>query len=351
MLRSSLKTLIVALAAMLSSCGGEQVEPPPPVRPVQTIMVGGSLTGRLTFPGVVQAAKRAELSFRVAGPLVELPVNEGDYVEAGKMLAHIDPRDYNIAVTETRAQYDKSEADRRRYQNLYEQNAVPLSDLEYARAQRDVAKARFEQAQADLKDTYLRAPFDGRIGAKFVENFEIVKAQQRIMTLHNVEGIEIVVNVPEYLMALSNAGVTIESEASFDTWPGRNYPLVIKEQTAEADAQTRTYAVTFAMPQPEELVVLPGMNAKVILTPGQGAQGVRQVLTVPAQAVVANDEGDAIVWVLLDGGIVESRRVSIGEVTGTAGVRVLDGLNSGEEIIVTGLNHLQDGMQVRRMER
>jgi multidrug efflux pump subunit AcrA (membrane-fusion protein) len=117
-------------------------------RPVATFLVGQGLTSRLTFPGTVQAADRAELAFRVSGPLVELPVVEGDLVEQGQLIARIDPRDYQIAVAQAKASFDQAVADAARFKRLYEREAVALAELEVRIALRDVSEAFYEQASA-----------------------------------------------------------------------------------------------------------------------------------------------------------------------------------------------------------
>lgn len=83
-----------ALILILGSCGGEEKDEAPVqvVRPVKTMTLGGEQgTGR-SFPGKVQGSQRVNLSFRVQGPLIEFPVNEGDEVKAGQLLARLDPK-------------------------------------------------------------------------------------------------------------------------------------------------------------------------------------------------------------------------------------------------------------------
>ena len=349
-------TFLVALVAgSLSGCGGEEVaELEPVVRPVKTMVVGGDQGERLSFPGTVQAADRAELSFRVAGPLVELPVNEGDEVRRGQLLARIDPRDFEIALAEARAAFEKGEADYNRYKNLYERNAVPLAELELRRAQRDVSAAGFDQAQANLRDTRLVAPFSGRVGRKFVENFEDVIAKESILTLHDINLVEAVIDVPEYVMATVRKGIGARYTASFTSAPGVEFDLSFKEAAAEADPQTQTFQVTFQMPQPEELRVLPGMTAEV--NAYLGALGVEDPslaqFLVPAEAVFASVAGEPHVWVVDTNELtVRSREVQVGEVTGQNSIRILDGLERGETIAVAAVHQLKDGSKIRLMER
>ena len=346
--------LIPLLTTLLttSGCGRrEEAEPPAVVRPVSTMMVGGMGGGRLTFPGTTQAADRAELSFRVAGPLIAFPVNEGDNVAQGQLLARIDPRDYRIALAEAKAAYDQAEADAQRYRRLYEREAVPLADLELATARRDVARARFEQAQADLRDTELRAPFAGQIGLKYVENFEDVPAKEGILSLHDIGQVEIVINVPESVMATVREGHIPTIVTTFDVAPNRSYPMQVKEFAVAADPATQTFPITFTMPQPTDLRVLPGMTALVILSDLLLGEEDSVPITVPAHAVFSDASGAAQVWIVdTEARTVHQRGVRVGPVTGMQSIVVLEGLTPGETIAVAGIYQLEEGQEIRLMD-
>ena len=340
---------IGAAMLMMNGCGGKVTEEAPPVvRPVTTMTVGGSMAGRLSFPGTVQASQRVNLSFRVSGPLIQFPVNEGQEVQKGQLLARIDPRDYRIALDESQAAFQKAEADYNRYQRLYEKEAVPLADLDYYRAQRDVAKSRLDVAEAELSDTYLKAPYSGRIGEKFVENYEEVRVLQAVLSLHDVTRIEIVVDIPEYLMANMRGGKLAQIEAAFDSAPDKKFPVEIFEASAQADSRTQTFRVTLTMPQPEEIRILPGMTALVFVHVREDMDDEEmEQFIIPARAVYAGDDGTAYVWVIDDDMRVHAREVEAGQVTGEGDIRIHDGLSAGEMIAVTGVTQLREGMQVR----
>jgi multidrug efflux system membrane fusion protein len=341
----------MAAVLVLMGCGQEATAPDRPsvVRPVKTLVVGTGGGDRLAFPGTVQAAKRAELSFRVSGPLIELPVNEGDRVSAEQLLGRIDPRDFEISVAEATAEAGKTEADYQRYQRLYEKDAVPLSDVELRRAQRDMSAARLEQAQQNLLYTHLVAPFPGRIGRRFIENFEVVQAQQPIVTLHQINRVEIVIDVPESLMANVREGAALKLSAMFDSHRDRPFPLTFKEASAEADPQTQTFQVTLAMPQPGELRVLPGMTAQVVVQ--FGTEGGDDDFAVPAVSVFAGLDGGSRVWVVDPQALtVNERSVSVGEVTGDKEIWIREGLEPGEMIAVTAVHRLREGMKIRPLE-
>jgi RND family efflux transporter MFP subunit len=339
-----------SLTHLLGCGGGELEEAPPLARPVKTMVLGGGPEGRRGFPGTVLAGERVVLSFRVGGPVIELKVVEGQGVRKGQVLARIDPRDYLIALDEAKAAFIKAEADYKRYQRLYEQNAVPLADLEFRRAQRDVAKARQDEAETNLGYTYMRAPFSGRIGERYIEQFEEVRSNQQILTLNNVSMVDITLDVPEQLMSTASED-DLEAVATFESAPGIEYPLTVKEVSAQADPQTRTFKVTLTMPQPEEVRLLPGMTGNVILRllASEGGGGDRFI--VPAAAVFYGDDSVPHVWVVdEDQMTVHARVVEIGAVTGVGNIWLLGGVQTGERIAAAGVSRLREDMKIRLME-
>jgi membrane fusion protein, multidrug efflux system len=354
--KSILAIILISCASSIlaiTSCKGEkEVESTPVTRPVKTFIAGGNEGFSRSFPGTVQATQRVNLSFRVSGPLIELPVDEGEEVTKGQLLARIDPRDYKIAVDEARAKYIEAEADYKRYKELYEREAVPLAELDVRRAKHDTAKARLEEAQANLSDTSLKAPFPGFVGAKFAQNYEYIRAQQEILSLQDVSKIEIVVDVPENIIATAREDQERgELFATFQTAPGQKFPLEIKEISAQADPRTLTYRVTLIMPQPEGINVFAGMTAQVHATGSADADEEYPKFIIPAYAVFAADDGTQRVWIIdQKDNTVHQREVKVGSVTGKEGIEILEGIKLGEMIALTGVTALREGMKVRPMK-
>lgn len=341
----------ILLTGFLSGCGGDQNtgNAAPVARPVKTMVVGGGFDETRTFPGRVEAGQRANLSFRVGGPLIDLPVEKGQRVAKGELIARIDPRDYEIARQQANATYTKAEADFRRFQELYERDAVALTDLELKRAHRDVTRAQLDDAEANLRDTTLRAPFAGIVGERYVENFEDVQAKQQIARLQNFEMVDIIIDVSENMIAEVRDKTGLVAVATFEAAPGREFPLTLKEVAAQADVTTRTYQVTLTMPQPEGLNVLEGMTGLVRAT-HSSPPGDTSVFVIPAAALVGEDSSGQYVWVVDDGLAVHKQSVSIGEVTGTQSIEITGGLEGGERIAIAAVHHLREGMKIRLMD-
>jgi len=337
---------ILAVAALpgLVACGGKEEPPPPAAQAVRVVTVGEGGGSALTFPGTVEAADRAVLSFQVPGSVAEIPVKEGDRVQKGQLVAQLDPTDYEIATREAQAAFDQAEAEAKRYQRLYEQNAVPIADVELRRSQRDVAQAKLEQAKTNLGYARITAPFDGVVGKRHVEKFEQVQAKQAIVSLNGTGLREVAVDFPEQYIARARGGVS--ATAAFDALPGRELPLTVEEIATQADPATRTYRVTFTFANLDDANILPGMTAKVTVTAAAGVTA-GAGLVVPVRAVTGAADS-AYVWVLdRAAGAVHRRGVTAGDLVGEDGIRVLQGLTAGEEIAVTGVQHLQEGMAVR----
>ena len=342
--------LFLSLIFLLPACGSEEEKSTVPiVRPVKTIVVGGFTSGTLSFPGRVDAGEKALMSFRVPGRIIELPIKEGEKVSKNQLLAKLDPQDYQIAVSEAEAQYKKTVADFKRYQTLYEKDAVPLADLDLKRSERDVSKAKLDEAKRNLRYTFLRAPFTGRIGKRYVENFMDIQAQQDILDLNNVENIEVIFDVPEDLIRRKDEFERIDAFAVFEGKTKKEYPLTVKEVSNRADPATQTFKVTLLMPQPKEFQLLPGMTAEVLVkTKGKKMDAAEQEFVVPSIAVLTDADGSTYVWVVQsDSMIVNKKNVVVGELTGSDKIVVKSGLENGSRIVTAGVNNLQEGIQVR----
>ncbi len=318
------------------------------------------------FPGQAKATQEVDLAFRVAGPLIEFPVNVGDEVPEGQELARIDPRDFQVELRNVQGQLERenavlirAEADYERVVRIKKQDPGAVSQALIDRSRQLVESTRanirsLQAAVAAAKDrlsyTYLNAPFDGIITATYVENFENVKAKQPIVRLIDHSRIEMIVNIPENMIHwadyLKAAGRV--QRVRFDPHPDLEIEAEIKEIGKEASRTTRTYPVTLIMDQPENVKILPGMAGKAtkaIALPGMQDQ---VDIVVPETAVFSPDDSDTTyVWVIDEQKkTVAKREVKAGELLDT-GIAITDGLKPGEWIATAGVHYLQEGQEVR----
>jgi RND family efflux transporter MFP subunit len=342
-------SLIFALAFSISGCSKkkEEVEVKEVVRPVKLLTVGGKSTGKeIKYPGRIRASERVDLAFQVSGPLIELPVAEGQSVKKGVIIARILPRDFETEIAKAKAKALDAEQQYQRYRDLYVKKQVSKADFDKYKSQADIAKARLKETEDTLSDTYLRAPFSGVIAKRYVENFEDVRAKEPIVSIQNISEIEVLVNVPENVMASLRKRSKSNAMAEFAAAPGKQYPLTLKEYSTEADPRTQTYQVTLLMKQPEDITVLPGMTANVVGTTKTNQTEVTTII-IPAAAVFADEKGNSHVWTVnRDTMTVHDREVTTGSLTGSSSISIISGIEPGETIAITGVTQLRENMKV-----
>jgi membrane fusion protein, multidrug efflux system len=322
-----------------------------PVRPVKTMLVGGPvpITQR-RYPGKVQAAQRVQLSFDVGGAIEELPVVAGQRVAKGDVLAKLDPRDYQNTYNARKAVEEERRVNSERVREASTKGAATAKELDQALTTYETAKADTAIAQKALEDAVIHAPFSGVIAYTLVRQYQKVAAKEPIMSLQDPALLEIVIHLPEQVMALQAGQKGRTVDASFDFVPGRKFPMTVKEYATEADQATQTYAVTLAMPAPDNATILPGMSATVTVDTPPILGGESQGYPLPLTAVPADGAGKFFVWIVepADKGLYAVRRsdVTVGPMTKEF-VLVTAGVTPKQQVVTAGVHLLETGQRVR----
>jgi multidrug efflux system membrane fusion protein len=254
-----------------------------------------------------------------------------------------------------------SRAEFERYQTTY---SVAQEDLKATREQLEAGlsgreedimaneaqirglEARVVEANIQLEDTTLSAPYDGVIAQRFVEEGQNIRAADRVVRFQDVEEVEITVDVPETVMAsdIQSADI-VEIVAELSGAPGTRFPVRIREIAQIADPTTQTFKVRTAMLVPEGVRVLPGMTATVTLS-YRRASILGDPILVPISAIFSDPKGEQVTWVLGSDSKVTRRNVKLGRPIGGQ-IQIVDGLQPGDRIAVAGVTHLREGMKVR----
>ena len=356
------KIISAALAGlaltMLTACEQEVEQAPEVVRPVRMLTIS-TLTGgeSLSYPGEILGVQNAELAFEVPGRIVELPAEEGIEVTSGQLLARLDAADFQANVDAALADYDNAEITFRRFEEVFAKGAISRQDYDNQKRAFEIAEANLATARKALSDTELRAPFAGRIGRVFVDNFNNVQAKQSILLLQDLSQLDIIVNVPEQDWQRAKPGLTLAQQTeraqpyvTLPTFPKRRFPAWITEVAASADPVTRTFAARGRFDPPDDIVILPGMSATVTVNIStEDVTGLENAVQIPANAIVGGNDGGSYVWIVdEDSMTVSLSPVTPGQMSGST-ITVLDGLASGDRIAVSGVQHLAEGMKVREL--
>jgi len=256
--------------------------------------------------------------------------------------------------TISREQFDRETA---AYRIAQEEHAAAVQQLEMGMIAREEdieakkaavrgLEARVVEANLQLEDATLRAPYDGVIAQRFVEVNQNIQANAPVVKFQDVDEIEVAVDVPESIMAadLSRADI-VEILAEFSGAPGLRFPAHIAEIAQRADPVTQTFQVRVALQSPPDVNVLPGMTSTVTLT-YRRASILDNRLLVPLSAISKNANGEQGAWIVGEDQAVTWKPVTLGEATGTQ-MEIVAGLQPGDRIAVAGVNFLREGMKVR----
>jgi RND family efflux transporter MFP subunit len=340
--------LSIAMIAFLAVTGcskKEEVVKEEVIRPAKIMTIEDiEQTRNFKFPGKVQALDRVELSFEVSGKLVEVAIKEGQRIKKGDIIAKLDPSNYQSQLDASQAQVNQTKAEVDRYANLLEAKVVAKSTFDVKQRNYEVAISEFKISQKALNDTTLRASFNGIIGKRFVDNYQVVQAKEPIVSLQKLSAIEVVVNIPENVMRKEDADSASKIEAEFANYPGERFPLKIKEFAVEADSQTQTYRIVLTMPMPKGKTILDGMTATVFL---QAMNKDKRGIEIPVQAVFYDEKGQAYVWKVGQNSHITRHPVTVGSMTNAGNIIIKNGLATGDKVITAGVQTLTEGLEVR----
>jgi HlyD family secretion protein len=347
----------------------------------------------LNASGYVTARRRATVSSKVTGKVLDVLVEEGHPVREGQVLAHLDDTQARAALNladaqlassrkaaaEDQARLKQAELTLVRLQQLVKENVVGKAELDSAQAEVDALRARIAYSQqqvgvaerqvdmqrANLNDMVVRAPFSGVAISKDAQPGEMISpvsagggfTRTGICTIVDMSSLEIEVDVNESYINRVRAGQKVE--AVLDAYPDWTIPSHVITTIPSADRQKATVKVRIGFDPPVRAGssragsqldprILPDMGVKVSFLRDEPAAG--QPRTAVARAIVPKSavrsiDGRAVVFVVA-GDRVERRAVSVGEENGDR-VEVLSGVSAGERVVVDGPQNLKDGDKVK----
>lgn len=343
-----LATAGIAVSLILGACDRNSANQPDAQgsRPVKLVELrGASNEHRNRYPGVIDATRVSHLSFQVGGLIEALPVKEAQEIEKGELIAKLDERDFRSSVNSARATFENAEDMFQRARRLAEQDAIATSVLEQRQSQRNVAKSQLESAEKALSDSVLRAPFSGIIASLPVKRLQTVAAGTPIATVINLESLDVTINLPASVIAQIPTRQDFSTVVQLDAAPGRQIEARFKKAQLVADATSQTYAVTYSFVPPENIYVLPGMNATVTLASRSNETTSAPSVIVPLASVQSDGNGQ-YVWVVDDESMTVSRRAIAIEPGIGEHVIVTSGLSPADRIVGAGGAYLAEGVKI-----
>ena len=370
-IRKSLSVAALAVALLATACGdsGETTATPQPVAPrVETLTAElTTVPNEVELPGRARAYAEAEIRPQVTGIIKERLFKEGDLVERGQALYQIDAAEYAADVRSAEASLARAQASSKvanetaaRFAELAKINAVSQQEYDQAmasaqEAEADIAlqRAALDRARIDLARTKISSPIEGRIGRSSVTQGALVTQNQtdalaRVLQIDPIY-VDLTVSSNRVLSVRQQIASGEVASSELNMTPvsiilndGSIYPLqgTLEFSEVNVDESAGTIAVRANVPNPDG-ILLPGMFVRAKFVAGS----YENVVTLPQSVVSRTPTGQASVMVLKEDNTVEQRLIKVEDFDGKSWI-VLDGLEAGEEVVVSNLQSVQAGMAV-----
>ncbi|MDC5813383.1 efflux RND transporter periplasmic adaptor subunit [Vibrio europaeus] len=265
-----------------------------------------------------------------------------DYVKKNQLIAKLDSADAEIALTSAKNELSNARSEYGRAKTLFEsRQSISKSQFEELTLRFNLAKNHYAEAQRRLEDTNLRAPFAGVVSRTFVDNHVLVQSNEVVVSIHDLDDLEVVIQVPERVMNRDSQADQVFAQLAIA--PYEHYELSLKKYETEPDPVTHTYAITFAVDTNKKSHLLPGMNVRVYSDNTETNAGEMQI---PLSAINPDNLGIQYVWVVDNKNTLRKRTVFIGSLYGDR-AQIESNLQLGERVVVSGTKNLQEGLVVR----
>ncbi|MEI6896627.1 MAG: efflux RND transporter periplasmic adaptor subunit [Psychromonas sp.] len=339
-----LRFVIPILCLVLVGCDQENPAPSSVdvIKPVKLLLLS-DINAKLydSFLANVDANNRAILSFQVSGEVDTLRVRMGESVKKGEVLSTLVPTDYQLVVDAKQAEFDLSEADFLRSQQLAKKKLISKDSFDQVETKFTQAKIALSQAQTDLTYTRLISPFDGTVSISYVKAHQVIDANQAIMNIVNNDVMDVTFTIPmsyiekNGLNYLKNNKFSVE----IDSHRGASIDAQFKEISTYPNHDTSSYTATVTINKPLHFNLLSGMTGQVKLHNAQRQK--KYQVTANAWVEKSNTEGK--IWRFNP----ETQTIHLITVTLDEFGNIVAGANQGDLIIVAGVDKLVDGQQVK----
>lgn len=295
--------------------------------------------------GTLHAVHGADLSTEVAGIVTRIAFKPGEDVKQGQILVQLRDDSDRATLAALRATAQQNAQTYARNVALAKTNAISKQAYDTAYANMLTARAQAEAQAATVQKKAIRAPFSGRVGIRMVDIGQYVNAGTAMVTLQQLDPIQVDFTVPQQRALVLKAGdpVTLTNDAV----PGRTFSGHIIALDPKVDPVTRNVRVQAEIANPQK-ALLPGMFATVVTSIGAP----QPLLTLPQTAITFNPYGD-VAFVITkstdakgkDLLLANQRFVQLGEKRGDQ-VAVLGGLNENDLVVTAGQLKLKNGSPV-----
>ncbi|HXV14877.1 MAG TPA: efflux RND transporter periplasmic adaptor subunit [Candidatus Krumholzibacteria bacterium] len=305
------------------------------VTAVRAVVLGTqSMTDRISTVGTILANEDVDVRSEISGRVEAISFAEGSRVAKGQLLVKIADAELRAQTARAESRLAIAESDAERQRQLFEQSLTSQREFDTAMNEFNVAKAEAALVRAQLDKTEIRAPFDGKVGLRFVSEGSYVSPATPITAIQDDTPVKLDFSVPErYAGRLKKGdGIRFTVQGTSRVFEGTIYAL-----EPSIDTATRTMRVRATSPN-EDGALVPGAFADVEIVMQQ-----RDTIAIPAYALIPELKGHRVF--VYAGGKAEARSVEIGTRT-DENVEIVRGLSAGDTLITSAILQLRTGAPV-----
>lgn len=325
----------MAAAAMLTACGSKGQKETTVVEEVKvltktTAVVEQTISLTEEYTSEIKPYKENDITPAASGVHIDrILVDVGDKVRKGDLLITLDPTQYNQQMVQLKVLEDNVN----RLRPVYEAGGISTQEFDQVKAQYDV---QLEAVNNMRKNIELHSPISGVVTARNNEAGDLFTGQP-VLHIMQINPLKVLANIPEQFFANVKPGMSVRLK--LDAYPEKEFKGRVELIHPALDVATRTFTVEVNVPNSRE-ELRPGMFARTFFDMGE-----RKALMVPDVAILKQIGSSERYGFVVKDGVAERRRLILGRQVGSL-VEVLSGVELGEQIAVTALSRLDDGVKV-----
>ncbi len=311
-----------------SAKGGKKSNKPVPVNVM--IVKDTAFANAIDITGTVDANEQVDLRSETAGNITGIYFKEGTHVSKGQLLVRVYNKDQVASLKSIQVQIKLAEQTEYRNRLLLQKEAVSKEEYDTSLSSLNVFQSQADLIRAQIAKTEVRAPFSGIIGLRNISPGGYLSPTSSIATLVNMDPAKITFSVPERYLSLIKTGSKIHFtlESSRDNFTGTVYAI-----EPNLDLTSRSITIRARTPNPKGLLRA-GSFAKINLTLEQ----IPKTIMVPTECVIPDIKTSKVF--VVSKGVAASRDVKTDVRTATK-VQIIDGLKTGDSLIVSGIIQLR----------
>ncbi|MBW8191145.1 efflux RND transporter periplasmic adaptor subunit [Neiella marina] len=290
--------------------------------------------------GTLQANSNIEVTANTTDKIVEVRFKDGQAVEQGQVLVRLQSGEQQAQLQAAKVYLAEQQREYKRIEDLVRKRTVASSELDRLQSLIDVGQARVAEAQSNLDDRIITAPFPGHLGFRQVSTGALVTPGTLITTLDDISVLKLDFQIPERFLTAVTPGTEIATTSA--AYPGRTFTGKISSLATRIDPVTRAISVR-ALIDNEDSALRPGMLMRV-----QVIRARHEVFAAPEQALIMLQDKH-YVYLIDDENTVSQKEIEIG-MRQNGMVEILSGIEPGERMVIEGRLKVRAGAKVEIQE-